>query len=79
MGMLWVFGFSGLWVFRHVGNKTFDFSSKKRDFWPKKDSIRPKIGISDHCWLIWCPVGGLAGGCGARAVSCKATIYFFIN
>ena len=23
------------WVFRHVGNKTFDFSSKKQDFLPK--------------------------------------------
>ena len=32
MGKLWGFGFSGLWGFRHVGNKTFDFSSKKRLF-----------------------------------------------
>ena len=28
------------------------------------------------CRLIWCPVGGLIGGCGARAVSCKTPIYF---
>ena len=33
------------WVFRYVGNKTFDFSSKKKDFLPKNDQIRPKIGI----------------------------------
>merc|ERR1711952_251299 len=33
------------WVFRYVGNKTFDFSSKKKDFLPKKDQIWPKIGI----------------------------------
>ena len=33
------------WVFRYVGNKTFDFSSKKKDFLPKKDQISPKIGI----------------------------------
>ena len=28
--------------------------------------------------LIWCPVGGLVGGCGARAVSRKTPIYFMI-
>ena len=28
------------------------------------------------CRLIWCPVGGLVGGCGAQAVSCKTPIYF---
>ena len=33
------------WVFRYVGNKTFDFSSKKKDFLPKNDQIWPKIGI----------------------------------
>ena len=26
--------------------------------------------------LIWCPIGGLFGGCGARAVSRKTPIYF---
>ena len=36
----------GAWVgFRYVGNKTFDFSSKKKDFLPKNDQIWPKIGI----------------------------------
>ena len=30
------------------------------------------------CWLIWCPVVGLVGGCGARAVSRKAPIYFMV-
>ena len=33
------------WVFRYVGNKTFDFSSKKKDFLPKNDQIWPKTGI----------------------------------
>ena len=33
------------WVSRYVGNKTFDFSSKKKDFLPKNDQIWPKIGI----------------------------------
>ena len=42
----------------------------------KNDQIWPEIGISDHCWLIWCPVDGLAGGFGARAVSRKTPIYF---
>ena len=33
------------WVFRYVGNKTFDFSSKKKGFLPKNDQIWPKNGI----------------------------------
>ena len=33
------------WVFRYVGNKTYDSSSKKKDFLPKNDQIWPKIGI----------------------------------
>ena len=33
------------WVFRYVGNKTFDFSSKKKVFLPQNDQIWPKIGI----------------------------------
>ena len=33
------------WVFRYVGNKTFDFSSKKKDFLPKNDQIWPRTGI----------------------------------
>ena len=57
------------WVFRYVGNKTFDFSSKKNDFLPKKNQIQPEIGISVNCLLIWCPVGGLAGGCGVGCIS----------
>ena len=31
--------------FRYVGNKTFDFSSKKKDFLPKNDQIWPQTGI----------------------------------
>ena len=33
------------WVFRYVGNKTYDFSSRKRDFLPKNGQIWLKIGI----------------------------------
>ena len=28
-----------------MGNKTYDFSSKKKDYLPKNDQIWPKIGI----------------------------------
>ena len=61
-----------------MGNKTFDFSSNKKDFLPRNHQIWPEFGISDHCWLIRCPVDGLAGGCGARAVSRKTPIYFIV-
>ena len=47
---------------------------KKKDFLHKNNQIWPKFGIFVHCWLIWCPVGGFAGGCGARAVSRKTPI-----
>ena len=68
------------WVFRYVGNKTFDFSSKNLEFLPKNDQIWPEIGIfARPCRLIWCPVGGLVGGCSARAVSRKTPIYFIIG
>ena len=51
-------------------------SPVKKDFLLKNNQIWPKIDVSDHCWLIWCPVDGLAGGCGAGAVSRKTPIYF---
>ena len=71
------------WVFRYVGNKTFDFSSKKKGFFAQK---RPNLAQNLHFWSIWarpcrliqCPVGGSVGGCGARAVSRKTPIYFII-
>ena len=43
---------------------------------PKNDPIGPKVGIFVHCRLIWCPVGWLASGCSARAVSRKTYFYF---
>ena len=65
------------WVFRYVGNKTFDFSSKENDFLPKNDQIWLFWSIwARPCRLIQCPVGGSVGGCGARAVSRKTPIYF---
>ena len=61
------------WVFLYVGNKTFDFSRKNSDF-------LPEIGIFVHFGRhIWCPVVGLVGGCGARAVPRKTHIYFIIT
>ena len=36
------------WVFRYVGNKTFDFSSKKKDFLPKNGQIWSKTCILGH-------------------------------
>ena len=50
------------WVFRYVGNKTYDFSSKKKDFLPKKVQIWPENGIFVHFgpglassfgWWLW--------------------------
>ena len=68
--------------FPYVGNKAFDFSSKNLDFLPKNEQI--EIGIFCSFWarpcrLIWCPVGGSVGSCGARAVSCKTPIYFILK
>ena len=37
-----------------------------------------KFGIFVRCWLIWCPVGGLVGGCGARAVARKTYLLYII-
>ena len=33
------------WVFRYMGNKTFDFSSKKRIFCPKTTKFGPKLAF----------------------------------
>ena len=64
-----------------MGNKTFDFASKKKDFLPKNDQIWPKTGIFDqfgpgHAGLFSALLVGSVGGCGARAVSRKTPIYF---
>ena len=51
------------WVFRYVGNKTFDFSSKKKDFLPKTTKFGPKLAFlvnlgqamqaySVPCWWV---------------------------
>ena len=37
---------------------------KKRIFCPKTTQFGPKLAFFVHCRLIWCPVGGLAGGYG---------------
>jgi len=51
------------WVFRYVGNKTFDFSRKKRIFCPKTTKFGPKWAVlvnlgqamqaySMPCWWV---------------------------
>ena len=61
------------WVFRYVGKKTFDFSSKRNDFLPKMTKFSPKflsIAGSFSALLVgWLVVV-------ARAVSRKLPIYF---
>ena len=42
---------------------------KKRIFCPKTTQFGPKLAFFVHCRLIWCPVGGLAGGFGAGCIS----------
>ena len=56
------------WVFRYVGNKTYDFSSKKMDFLPKNDQILPKIDIYVHFGP------GLAGSFGALLVGWSVVV-----
>ena len=70
------------WVFRYVGNKTFDFSSKKKDFLPKNDQIWPKTGIfgqfgPGHAGLFSALLVGRLVVV-ARAASRKTPIYFII-
>ena len=55
---------------------------KIRIFSPKINKFGPKLAFlvifGQACQFIWCPVGGLVGGCGTRAVSRKTHIYFMI-
>ena len=59
------------WVFRYVGNKTFDFSIKKRIFCPKTTKFGPKLAflviLGQALPAHFVPCGGLVGGCGAPA------------
>ena len=54
------------WVFRYVGNKTFDFSSKKKDFLPKNVQIWSKFGPNLGIFGQFGP--GLAGSFSALLV-----------
>ena len=60
-----------------MGNKTFDFSSKEKDFFVQK---WPNLAQNWHFWSIWVRPCRLirrpVGGCGPRAVSRKTPIYF---
>ena len=70
-------GFSVMWVTKHLISpvKIRIFAQKRPNFarnWHFYSlSVRP-------CRLISCPVSGLVGGCGARAVSRKTPIYFIL-
>ena len=72
------------WVFRYMGNKTFDFSSKKKKkiFCPKTTEFGPKlaffVNLGKAMQAYSMPCYGSVGGCGARAVSRKTPIYFMI-
>ena len=50
---------------------------------PKTTKFGPKLAFwsfwARPCRLIRCPVVGLVGCCGARAVSCKTPIYFIVE
>jgi len=71
------------WVFRYVGNKTFDFSSKKKDFLPKNDQIWPKIGSFGQFGPGNAGLFNalLVGRCVvvSRAISRKTPIYFIFT
>ena len=63
------------WVFRYVGNKTFDFSSKKKIFCPKTTEFGPKFAFLSIAGSF----GALLVGwlvVVARAVSPKTPMYF---
>ena len=47
-------------------------SPVKKGFFAQK---RPNL--ARNCWLIWCPVGGLAGGCGAGCISQDTYLLYF--
>ena len=49
------------------------FGLKTAKFGPKLAFL---VIFGQACRFIWCPVGGLVGGCGARAVSRKTPIFF---
>ena len=63
-----------------LGNKTFEFSCKKRIFCQKMTKFGPKlaflVNLGQAMQASSVPCCGSVGGCGARAVSRKTPIYF---
>ena len=53
-------------------------SSNNKDFMSQNHQIWPDFGIFGHCWLIWCPVGGLAGDCGTGCISQDTYLLYMI-
>ena len=62
------------WAFQYVGNKTYDSSSKKKDFLPKNNQIFGQFGPGHAGLFSALLVGRLVVV--ARAVSHKTPIYF---
>ena len=67
--------FSVMWVPKLLLSpvKIRIFALKRHNFAQKLHSWSFSAGL---CRLIWCPVGGLVGGCGPPALSRKTPIYF---
>ena len=67
-----------MWV-----TKLLIFPVEIRIFCPKTTKFGPKLAflfiLGQALPANWCPVGGLVGGCGARAVSRKTPIYFMYD
>ena len=66
------------WVFRYVGNKTFDFCSKKRIFCPKTTKFSLKLAFLSIAGSFGALLVGWLGVV-ARAVSRKTPIYCIDN
>ena len=70
--------FSGIWV-----PKLLLSPVRIRIFCPKRLNLARNwyfwSFLARPCWLMWCPIGGLVGGCGARALSRKTPIYFIFS
>ena len=72
-------GFSVMWV-----TKLLISPVKKKGFFAQK---RPNLARNWHfysfwarpCWLSWCPVGGLVGGCGAGCISQDTYLLYIIR
>ena len=62
-----------------MGNKIYDFSSKKKGFFaPKRPKLAFLVDMGQAMQVFSVLYCGSVGGCGARAVSRKTPIYFIV-